>query len=57
MQSGGLTFPHGAVGSLETWDKGGLQSSLDYLIPLVPEVASQALSPSLKHKQGVGESK
>lgn len=24
---------------------------------LVPEVASQALSPSIKHKQGVGESK
>lgn len=58
MRTGGLTFPHGAVGSLETWDKGGLQSCLDYLMPLVPEVASQSLSsPLLKNKQGVGESK
>lgn len=45
MRTGGLTFPHGAVGSLEIWDKRGLQACLDYLMPLVPEVASPSLSP------------
>lgn len=52
MQTGGLTFPHEAVGNLEMWDKESLQSCLDYLMPLVPEVASPSLSlPSSRTSQ------
>lgn len=50
----GLTFPHGAVGSLEMWDKGVPQSFLDYLMPLVPEVVGQSRSPPfLKKKKNI----
>lgn len=45
----GLTFPHGAVGSLEMQDKEVPQSFLDYLMPLVPEVVGQ--SPPFKKKK------
>ncbi|KAA8592984.1 hypothetical protein FQN60_018439 [Etheostoma spectabile] len=48
MQTGGLTFPHGTVGSLEMRDKEGLQSYVDYLMPLVPEVGSPSLPPPLQ---------
>lgn len=50
MRTGGLAFPHGAVGSLEIWDKGGLQLCLDYLMPLVPEVARPSLWPLFRNK-------
>jgi len=51
MQTGGLIFPHGAVGSLEMLDKRGLQSRWNYLMPLVPQVASQSFFLPLKNKQ------
>lgn len=51
LWTGALTFPHGAVGSLEMPDKEVLQSFLDYLMPLVPEVVGQSRSPPLKKKK------